>query len=718
MSAALDTVRPGSRIESLPSDHERGTKRRAAAQPRPSTRSQSHFRTDIQALRAVAVLAVILYHARVPGITGGYVGVDVFFVISGFLITGGLIREHESGGRIRLLQFYARRARRLLPSALVVLLATIVLARMVEPVLRATSIFAEARFAATYSINYRLAQQGVDYLHASGDVSPLQHLWSLSVEEQFYLIWPIVLVLVGLSFRKHFRIAVGVALCAGLAASLYVSIGETATNPGLAYFSLQSRAWELAVGAAIALLVPGGVGEGGIGRWWVGELMKWAGLTAIVLSCVLFSDSTQFPGTAALLPVGGAALFIASRVRGHAGILSKLVTNRAVQGLGKVSYPWYLWHWPLIVLLPLVAGRPFSWIEQLEMMMIALWFAVLTNFLLELPLGRMRMRARQWIAMTLTLPLGVVATGAVLALSLPTVVGTGKAQHIVMAQTLESTAAAAVVKTAVTSSSMLRAAPKNLTPDLSLAAKDVPVSAAAGGCLATFLSIVQGPCVYGDAKSTHTMVLFGDSHADQWQPAFDQAGKTKNWKVIDWTKSACPIAQVTIVNPKLHRTYTECNAWRDQTVRKILALHPDKVVLGQSDSVTGRTFTDRRWAQTTVDTARIFQKAGIATVYMLDTVYPAGDVPECVAQHLTNVRLCGRTNYASWIATRHNVLASALTADGIITVEPHDWLCSPAFCPVIVGNILVYRDASHLTATYSRWLAPLVAPVLDGPTHS
>ncbi|MGA8848158.1 MAG: acyltransferase, partial [Nocardioides sp.] len=278
----------------------------------------TRFRGDVQGLRAVAVVLVILAHAGFAGLQGGYVGVDVFFVISGFLITGLLVREATDTGSVSLLGFYARRARRILPAATVVLVGTVIASAIFLPVLRTAEIFTDAVWAAFFAANVRFASVETDYFATDQPVSPLQHYWSLAVEEQFYVVWPVLLLLLALVVRR--QVARGAAapslraLALGALGTLTVlslawSVWVTYDSPASAYFSTFARGWELGLGSLLAVALAAPV------RWrvrgWVMEAAAVLGLVAIGASVALFSARTAMPGYAALLPVGGAVLLLA-----------------------------------------------------------------------------------------------------------------------------------------------------------------------------------------------------------------------------------------------------------------------------------------------------------------------------------------------------------------------------------------------------------------------
>jgi peptidoglycan/LPS O-acetylase OafA/YrhL len=672
-------------------------------------RTGGSFRRDIQGLRAVAILLVVLYHSNVPGVTGGYVGVDVFFVISGFLITGQLVREHERNGYIELGSFYARRMRRLLPAAVLVVLTTVLVARYWGPVLQIRATATDAIYTLLYAINFHLAAEGIDYQQANGPVSPLQHFWSLAVEEQFYLVWPLLIVVGAVVGRGLRRWVIGLLVAAVTVVSLYWAIHLTTRSAPVAYFSVQTRAWEFGFGALVAL----GVGSLRLLPRPVSVLFGWLGLAAIVASALYYDETTPFPGTAAIVPVVGAAAVLVAGSAGGAGPLDGLLGRKPMQIVGRFSYSWYLWHWPMLVLMPALVGYPLSWVRQLEVSLLALWLAGLTYAAVE-HLSTVRPLRRGWLLRgPLLSGVGVLACLAVL-VSAPGVVGSGK-----FAPTLDLTSPASqALGQALVTAQSVREVPGNLTPTLTRAGKDVPVTE--GNCHLSFTQTVSGPCVYGDQSSNRTVVVFGDSHAQQWDGALIAAAKAEHWRLVSWTKAACPAAEVVIDNPQLKRRYTECETWRAATIDRIAALNPALVIVSQSDSVPGKSLSSQAWADATVTSLGKLRAKGVENVvFLADTPYPGTDVPTCVSDHLDDVRQCGlQRNDAyhgeSYYADRHQVMLSTVRAAGFSTVDPIDWMCSPQFCPVMVGNQLIYRDDSHITNTFSTTLAPMLSTLLVG----
>jgi peptidoglycan/LPS O-acetylase OafA/YrhL len=668
----------------------------------PSGVHHRAFRPDIQGLRAVAVSLVVLYHAHVPGIRGGYVGVDVFFVISGFLITGGLVRQVERAGRISFRSFYAGRIRRLAAPATIVAVATLIAVRIWDSIFQVKAVTTDAIYAAFYVINYHLAAQGVNYQQASGPPSPLQHYWSLAVEEQFYATWPLLIMMCFWVARRHYRAALWVVVGLVCIISFSLCARLTGSDQPLAYFSIQARAWELGLGALLALgairlaRMPGPLAAA----------MSWVGIVGIVVTGVFYTDYTPFPGRAAALPTLATAMVIAAGCRPARYSAELLLNLRVAQGIGKVSYSWYLWHWPILIILPMRLGYKLSWHAELEASLLALWLATLSYYLLETPARRSRRGRPAWLSAG-AVTAGVTALTAVLiATSVPPLVGSGSAVELAAATDTGEIVHSVAVGT------LTVAAPRNLAPPLTGVHSDQPASTH-DGCHAGFLVVQQGRCVYGDPAGAHTMILAGDSHAQQWLPGLDIEAKRLGWKLIAWTKAACPFANLSVDAPQLgNRSYSECDEWRRITLGRIEGTHPDVVVVSQSDSVPGRQYTNAEWSDATAETLGDIRATGTPVVYLMDTPVPRVNVPDCIANNLAKIQPCifARSEAYSF-SGRHEEMAATLKAASITTFDPIDWFCMDRKCPVVVGNILVYRDASHISTPYSRYLAPATRPL-------
>ncbi len=657
-------------------------------------------RRDVEGLRAVAVLLVVLYHCGVEPLGGGYVGVDVFFVISGYLITGLLLRELTGTGRISVVGFYARRFLRLLPAAVLVTVATVAAAFAWLPPLRAPQVALDALFATVYGVNYRLAATGTEYLHADAAPSPLQHFWSLAVEEQFYVVWPLLMLAAFAVFRRR---GIAIALAAVVVVSFALSVRQTGTDSTWAYFGLHTRAWELGAGGLIAVLglrLP---------RRFATALTA-AGLGAVALAAVLFTARTPFPGYAAALPVAGAAAVLLGGVTAPSGLLSEA----PLQVIGRLSYSWYLWHWPFLMIGPAALGvRPGTGVN-LALAAGALVAAALTYALVENPVRHLRaLRDRPWRA---------VACG--LAVTALTVAGLAVARSGV-AEREPSTGHVAPALTAITPQALAAgvvtpSVPDNLRPALRGAAAD-QAQLYSDGCSGGFTDIgIKRPCAYGDPTSAHTVVLFGDSHAGHWFPALQKIAEDRHWRLVVVTKSACSAASVRIFQAKLNRPYDECVAWRESVWAYIASLRPRTVVMTSAaaggtlvdDSgapVTDPGYADRTWVQGWATSADRLARTGAKLYLIEDSPYQDGDTTECLSVHPGDPGACVvDRDSALPQPDRRRAISAALRARGVTIVDPLPWFCTARACPVIVGDVLVYRDASHVTATYARLLAPLL----------
>ena len=676
------------------------------ARPKPPVRK---FRPDIEGIRAFAVLSVVLYHAHL-GVRGGFVGVDVFFVISGFLITRQLVSAVGRDGVRALPTFYTRRVRRLLPASVVVVVATVLAARIWAPALQVRSIAQDALATTVYGLNYRLASTGTQYLHQTDAVSPLQHFWSLGVEEQFYFGWPVLIVLIAFLGRRFRTPLLAVFLLGVVAVSFYFSVTVTTSSPSWAYFSLHTRAWELALGALVAVAAQP---LAALPRW-LAQSAAAIGLIAIVSSAFLLSDATAYPGSAAALPVLGTTVLIAAGCGGRLRT-ERILGEPSLQCLGRVSYSWYLWHWPMLILAPYVVGHSLSWIERIVVVWLSLTAAVLSFFLIEDPARRLEAGNLKWFASGLGLSASVVTACALVLTHLPALTGHGAAVTVVQAASA-SPEVTAQMQAAVKAGVNTTAVPSNLEPQPAAAAQNTPPSSK-NGCHADFLVVKQGDCVFGDAAGTRTAVIFGDSHAEQWLPAVSTAATTAKWKIVNWTKAACPAAQLSVFAPSLNRQYSECDSWRTATEARITALKPALIIVSQSENVVSSSVSPTDFAAATeVTLQRLRQIVGAKVVYMQDIPIPNYDMPTCVAQHLSDATKCNfSAKKAYTYPDRHQKMLASVAASGIPSIDPEHWLCTSDTCPAIVGNYLVYRNNTHMSADFSSWLAPMVAPLLT--TH-
>jgi peptidoglycan/LPS O-acetylase OafA/YrhL len=481
------------------------------------------FRTDVEGLRALAIGIVLLAHAGVGFAAGGYVGVDVFFVISGFLITRLLVRELDRTGGVSLPRFYARRVKRLMPQALTAIVTVALVSRLLLSPLEADAVMGDVMAAGVYAMNWHLSAQAVDYFASGAADGPLDHFWSLAVEEQFYLVWPLPLLVLG-------RRWIVPALCAIAAVSLLHAVRRVGSAPDHAYFSTAARAWELALGGLLAMALR----ERRLGpRTAAGA--AWGGCAAIAFATLTFGAGTAVPALPALTPALGAAALVAAGTSAVAAAPTRVLGLRPVRFVGRVSYAWYVWHWPVLIYAAAVAG-PLSVWAGLAATAASFVPAIATHRWIEEPIRRSRVRVR----------MTVVAAPATAALVL--VAAVAISWSIPSPPTLDRTLALQRSATA------LRPSPRDADGDRG--------RSYAEGCLVEAEDTRSPACVYGDRGSATTVVLFGDSHAMQWFPAIERIALRRGWRLVQLTKAGCPPPAVHVLYAPLRREYPECDAWR------------------------------------------------------------------------------------------------------------------------------------------------------------
>nr|WP_255251691.1 acyltransferase [Mycolicibacterium vaccae] len=363
-----------------------GTVATSGSHRAPAHPARTQFRPDIEGMRAIAVVLVILFHGYHQPFTGGFIGVDIFFVISGFLITSLLLRENDRGGRISIAGFYARRVRRILPASTVVVLVTLVATYHWLGFINGNAVAEDAKWTAIFSANVHFALLGTDYFGAQMPPSPLQHMWSLGVEEQFYFVWPAVFLVLVFIARgaQHRRVLAGV-LSVIIVASLSWSVLQTAINQTWAYFSPLTRAWELALGALVAVLAPS---IARLKHLWVPTVLAVGGLCAIAVAAFVLTPDTRYPGSAVILPVTGSAALIAAGCIARPTWVGRALSVRPMQWIGARSYSLYLWHWPLLIIPARYLNKDLSLLQATGLVALAVLASALTFRLVEDPIRR------------------------------------------------------------------------------------------------------------------------------------------------------------------------------------------------------------------------------------------------------------------------------------------------------------------------------------------
>lgn len=707
------------------------------AEPQQATtpvRKRSKLRTDIQALRALAVLLVVLNHLWPTRLPGGYVGVDVFFVISGFLITAHLLGEIRRTNRVSLPNFYARRARRLLPAALLVALVTLAATVIWLPAERWPRIAREAFASSAYFENWLLTASSVNYSDRGQAATPFQHYWSLSVEEQFYVLWPLTLVLlVWLIARRTsshvltqpVKLILAVALIA--AASLAFSIWQTDAYRAASYFNTFGRVWEFMVGAILAVAAPA------IARWLqirrlltLQGVVQIIGYSLILFSAVVFDEATAFPGPWALLPVLGTVLVIAAGPDMPSWTPVRASAWRPVQYLGDISYSLYLWHWPVIVIAPFVLARGISTVDRIAMLVLSVLLAALTKHFIEDP-GRKKLFARARPRRTLVATLLSVATIGALAY--------GTTSFSQAAQAREQARIEAALSSECFGAGALEADNNCANPFGPAlfpagAESEAPWGATAPECE----TVPPERQILADGKNSYVecdfsaagsdvepyrVWLIGDSHAEHWQGAIYDIARGNGWEVKRTMQGGCPSVEVPLVTAFGQATdpakQDACLDWIEQVSNRVVADAPDLIIVSnfasaeQVEDGTGRAQVEQLRDGLESTLAR-WADAGAQIVVIRD-VPSAGSAlgAECVSTQGQNPKACTAPQDEVLPGDPMVDAVTLLNDDRITFVDLTPYFCKDGTCSGVIGGLPVFYDYDHISSSYSRSLAPMLS---------
>ncbi|ASY19958.1 acyltransferase [Candidatus Planktophila vernalis] len=606
--------------------------------------------TQIQGLRAVAAILVTVFHARL--VPGGFIGVDIFYVISGYLITGLILREIEKTGTLDLRSFYQRRIKRLLPTSVFVLFVTAIFAWILFPPITRDALGRDLFAAAAYISNYLFAWWQNDYQNLNATPSPFIHYWSLAVEEQFYLVWPLFILFLARYGKKI--VFAGIAITTLL--SLLFSIYLTQVAPIWAFYSLPTRAWELGFGALL-LFLPETKKKI--------RILPWLGFFGIAISSFNFNENTAFPGKNALVPVL-ATVFLMASIKYWPPMFNDLANSRLSQWLGAISYPLYLWHWPALVLPSSALGRPLRFYERFLCILLTIVLAHYTSKYVEEPLRHKNLSPR-------TIYKGAAYTTAV--------------------------SLVAGVLISFTSSSII-----TTKGEVSYQFDLVQVMERPGvygdGCHVNYGETKSGYCTYGDKESSKTIVLYGDSHAAQWFPTLEKMATERGFKLVSLTKSACPAVDAKRPDQGAFKQ-VHCTKWRENSIKRIAEIQPLAVITSSFQYFTpsNNKITRAQWWN---DGQRKLLKGLRGStnnlIYISDTPRPLRDIPNCLASR--DSKVCDSTERSKVSVIR-----------GFDVINPNPWLCS-SYCPAIVEGTVSYRDASHISVDMALKLLPKLEAAL------
>ena len=660
--------------------------------PEARVSTQPGFRPDIEGLRGIAVFLVVAFHAGVPGWSGGFVGVDVFFVISGYLITNLLVDELERSGKIDFIRFYARRARRLVPASLLVTSVTVLVGLFILSPLELKEVAKAAVLAILFASNILFMTEATDYFAADTETNPLLHMWSLSVEEQFYFFWPVLILLVfrGLYANRNLILLMGVVFVCSLVGCIYF----TEVQQPWAFFGMPLRAWEFAIGA-IACLAPRWMPAPLVALQHRSGILGWFGLTAIVASGVWFSNNMGFPGALATIPtLGTAALLMAGRVapEAHAG---RLLCTPFLRLLGRLSYSWYLWHWPVLIY-GTVLFHPMTLGERCLGALLSLVLAGVTYLLVEDPIRRNRTFSRRngWSV--------VVASFAI------------------------------VVGSVATYGTYNYAKNEMWSPNVRAIAEVTEGIRKDKECNIPATEVIPKECVFGHTASKTTFVLFGDSHAFQWLPAMKQIASRNRWRLVTLIKTGCPSVDVPVYAQNLKREYHECARWREAALKRISEMRPVAIMLGnfsnhvqspgeiKSQHPRPSVYDWHQGLQRTL--ARLAPTADFLLV-LRDNPTPGLNVPICLSRaawhHDEITGKCQLDRKLVFSVPLHKAEIKAVQEiSNASFIDLSDHHCSGAICHSVKNGIIVYRDEHHLSEPHvlslSTELEHQILPIMEG----
>src|SRR4051812_2527893 len=700
---------------------------------RAADRKSGFYRYDLDGLRGIAIALVAVFHIWFGRVSGG---VDVFLALSGFFFGGRLLRTALTpGASLWPVPEVTRLVRRLLPALVVVLAASAVLTILIQPETRWETFADQSLASLGYFQNWELANTAADYLRAGEAVSPLQHIWSMSVQGQFYISFLALVFLFALLFRKlfgaHMRAALVVLLSAVTIASFVYAVFAHNADQSTAYYNSFARGWELLLGALVGALV-------GYIRWptWLRSTVAVVALAAILSCGALIDGVKQFPGPWALVPVGATMLFIltgANRLADpHTGgklpLPNRLLASKSFVWLGSIAYSLYLWHWPLLIFWLVYSDRQHAgFADGARVLLVSVLLAYLTTKYVENPLRyrsagadngpsvkiplHTRLRRPTIVLGSIVAALGVALTATSFTWREHILVQRANAEGLGTLESVDYPGAHALLDNAPVPDAPMR-------PTVLEAKEDLPETTV-DGCISDFESVEVITCSYGDQSATHTIALAGGSHAEHWITALDLLGKRRHFKVTTYLKMGCPLTteDVPLVMGD-NRPYPKCHTWNEAVMKKIVADHPDYLF----------TTATRPWnikpgdvmPGTYVGIWQTLSDNDIPILAMRDTpwlvrksqpFFPA----DCLADGGNGIS-CG-IRRSDVLATTNPTLVWANRFPLLKPLDLSDAVCRRDVCRAVEGNVLIYHDSHHISKTYMRTMSDELGRQIGAATH-
>jgi len=640
-------------------------------------------RLDIQGLRAIAIILVVLSHTGVEIFAGGFVGVDIFFVLSGYLISRLLIFEYKKTEHIKLGSFFAKRLKRLLPS-LVLMVSFVTLGASLflsnyEYILQMSS----SLFAATWTSNLYFALTSIDYFSQLQTKDMFLHTWSLGVEEQFYLAWPLLLLFIFTfivikprytAFHTQLLIVLAIIVVISLSLSLYWSVHQ----PLWSFYFMPSRVWQFSLGAWIFIWFDRPTFQSNNLSSLEEKKYEWlvsSGLFLVILSAILLKPDMVYPSYWALFPSIGAALIIASGSFTARQKTKHMLAQPALVWIGDRSYSWYLWHWPILILGGAI-GLKANIVDTTVLVLLSLLLSMLSYRWVELPFWK------------------------------------GNLSHYSPLKTILLSILIMLVTVIAVLQQLNNKNPQKESTSfnwISKARVDMPLIYSAG-CDAWYQNADVRPCLVGAPDAPKLAILLGDSIGAQWFSLLPEIFKSPQWRIQVLTKSACAIVNVDYFYSRIGKNYSVCSQWRNASLDYISKLKPDIVIVG---SAADYEFSKQQWINGSKQVFSRLSKVSKKVVIIPGTPKLSFDGPSCLTKTYKNKQqgnkffnqnLCREvltSNQARDVSQYLKQAAKGL--QNVSLLDLNELVCPQNFCAALSkDNMVIFRDNQHLTDTFVR----------------